>query len=327
MSAKNIVDLRGGKPRKVVSSNRPRPVSSRPAPLPSKEELRLDARRASPLRARRQKLRVVAILFFVALLGALIYGVSYISYLPRYTISAIDVTGATTVPAPMVSEYVQSQLFTGAHPFLSSANIFLYHRVGLQNEIVGYFPRIKSATITRDSLFSTTLHVAIVERESYARWCTDVINSTDCYQMDSDGYIFAQSPEATSTVTYTTSYIFGGAISTSTSPITQSFESAHISGIVALLKKLTDAGYRPTGATVTNDQDFVVNLADGFAIKASFGEDSSTVVHNLQLVLGSTVLANKKDTIEYVDLRFGDRVYYKLKGEIEATSSTSTNSQ
>ena len=324
MSAKNIIDLRGGKPQSAAPSNKPRPTPSRPIPVPVKKDFKLDARRASPLRARRQKIRLVSVLLLVALVGALIYAVSYVSYLPRYTVNTIDVTGAITVPPAMVQEYIQSQLFTGAHPFLSPANIFLYHRVGLQNETVGYFPRIKSVTISRDSLFSTTLHVAVVERDAYAQWCASV---TDCYEMDPSGFVFAQAPEATSTVAYTTSYVFGGGMSTSTNPIGTSFVSAHVPGIVALLKQLSEAGFHPLGATVLSDQDFAVQLTEGFAVKASFGEDATSLVHNLQLVLSSTALNGKADQIEYIDLRFGDRVYFKLKGEAETKTPTAPATQ
>jgi len=38
-------------------------------------------------------------------------------------------------------------------------------------------------------------------------------------------------------------------------------------------------------------------------------------VKNLELVLSSDVLKGKTDALEYVDLRFGNRVYYKLKGQ------------
>ena len=42
---------------------------------------------------------------------------------------------------------------------------------------------------------------------------------------------------------------------------------------------------------------------------------------NLQLVLSSGPLKGKDSELEYVDLRFNNRVYYKLKGEVE-TSNT-----
>jgi len=316
MSAKNIVDLRGAK-TKGAAAPKPHPVQVRPVSVPT----RADIRRASPTRARRRKKRLILATITVVLIGAIAFAISYVSYLPRFSIATIDVVGTQTVPADFVKTYVESELFTAHHPYLSPYNIFLYHRVGLQNEIVGYFPRIKSAAISRDSLLSTHLTVTITEREPFARWCNTL---SDCFEMDPSGYIFAQAPESTSTVAYTTNYVFFGAVSTSSSPITQTFVGAHVPGIVALLKSLETAGFKPTGATVIGGQDFTVHLVDGFDIKASFGEDSSGLVSNLKLILNSDSLNGKESDLEYVDLRFGDRVYYKLSGEASSDTASST---
>jgi hypothetical protein len=58
-----------------------------------------------------------------------------------------------------------------------------------------------------------------------------------------------------------------------------------------------------------------VHFTDGFDLKVSFGADPATLVRNLRLVLASEALEGKEADIEYVDLRFGDRVFYKLKGK------------
>ena len=90
---------------------------------------------------------------------------------------------------------------------------------------------------------------------------------------------------------------------------------------IALLQLLGQNGYEPTGATLLNKQDFSISLAEGFSIKVSFGQDGGAIVKNLQLVLSTGSLQGKRNELEYVDLRFGNRVYYKMK-EGEETSAT-----
>jgi len=68
-----------------------------------------------------------------------------------------------------------------------------------------------------------------------------------------------------------------------------------------------------TDVSVENEQDFKVSLLQRFALRASFGADADTLVRNLQDVLSSDTLRGKENKIEYVDLRFGNRVYYKNK--------------
>jgi hypothetical protein len=104
----------------------------------------------------------------------------------------------------------------------------------------------------------------------------------------------------------------------STSPIGHVYASAHFPGILALLRYLGQAGITAQGATIIDDRDFTVLLAEGFYLKASFGEDASALAGNLKLVLSSDALKGKESKLEYVDLRFGNRIYYKLQGQAEA---------
>jgi len=134
--------------------------------------------------------------------------------------------------------------------------------------------------------------------------------------MDDGGFVFAEN-EATSSPH---EYVFEGGVATSSRPIGQSFVPAHLPGILVLLQTLSQAGLPPTGASVDNEQDFSVPLQNGFYVKASFGEDAGLLVKNLQLVLSSDALQGKQAEIEYIDLRFGDKVYYKLKGANEVTA-------
>ena len=174
------------------------------------------------------------------------------------------------------------------------------------------FPRVESARVSRSSLFSTALTIQISERTMYGMWCAE---DTRCYEMDETGFIFSETSYATST-----KYLFTGGIATSSGPVGQSFVKAHLPGLLTLLRLLGQAGYEPRGASIVSDQDFLVPLARGFMLKVSFGVDANALVRNLELVLSSDVLKGKEDNIEYIDLRFGDRVYYKLKGEAETAT-------
>lgn len=336
------------------------------------------SRRVSPVRVRRQRTRFIIVGIIFAFIGGLVYGIGWLSYLPRYTISDVKIVGTDKVPSKLVYDYVQTQLFTGTYTFLAHNNIFLYNPHAIEREIAGFFPRIASATISRDSLLANVITVTVTERQPFALWCQPSARADgadqDCYDMDSTGFIFAQadpsetsgvdqlliaqsdmsdassSPAAASTTPQlqpvspaaVRMYVFEGGLGTSTvsaeatpdtpvNPIGHRFVGAHMPGIIKLLLMLSQAGYAPTGAQVTSMQDFNVPLSSsaddggsGFYIKASFGEDPASIVSNLQLVLSSDALAGKLDQIQYVDLRFGDRVYYKLRGAAETQPPASS---
>ncbi len=333
MVAKNIVDLRKRASR-YQSHDNLRLVPERPAPRPN-------GRRVSPVRTRRRRTRAILWLVLLIILMGAIYGVSWVSYLPQYSINDVGVTGTHDVSAQTISDYVQAQLHAGGHSLISPHNVLTYDYLALERGIVTSFPRIEEVHVSHASLLATAIEVTVQERHAFALWCTDDA-VRECYYIDHTGFIFASAPPlvltqsasgstvaSTSTINgdkNTLRYTFvGGLTATSSSPIGETFVGAHMPGVLSLLRLLEQAGFSPSGASVQNAQDFFVPLQEGYMIKVSFGEDANNVVQNLQLVLASDALQGKSDILEYIDLRFGNRVYYKLKGNIETTASSTRN--
>ena len=271
-----------------------------------------------PLRAKRRRVRAAFVLGVLLLVAAIGYGVSWVSYLPQFNISSVRVVGARGMSEELISRTIDIVLDDGAYRVLSRRNVLLYPRKEIEQKIVDSFPPVKSAHISRDSLFATDMLITIEEREPFARWCTGMYQG-ECHLMDAGGYIYAPMGWA-GAGTSSTQYIFAGGLparednATSTHPIGESFVQAHLPGLLSLLKFLGQAGFTPLGADV-DKQDILVPLKEGFILKASFGADAGTLVKNLQLILSSDVLKEKREALEYVDLRFGNRVYYKLKGQ------------
>ncbi len=215
----------------------------------------------------------------------------------------------------LIRQYVNHVLNDGSRHYLSRSNIFLYPRKVIEHDLVLDFPRIKSATVSRTSLFGRTLIVTLEERAFFALWCSGKIPSTgECYQMDDGGFIFADASDQNPA-----KYMFSGGLppiaTTSAqaaySPTGQVFAHADLPELTALLGRLADAGFVPEGVDVENERDFSIPLKDLFTIKGTFGDDA--LVKNLQLVLSNPPLRGNEAKIEYIDMRFGNRVYYKMK--------------
>jgi len=261
----------------------------------------------------------------LVLATVILFELSYASYLPRYTINTFTVDGAQTLPTNLLARYIDTQLNTGARPFFAPNNIFLYNPKRLEDGIVGFFPRIKSVHVSRSSLFATAVIVAIQERQEFALWCAGgglTSSTSSCYRMDDSGFIFAQA-DTHGLATTTQRYFFSGGLATSSDPIGRSFAPGRLAGVLALFAQIGQAHFTPTGAIVDgNGEDFIVPLKEGFDIKVSFGQDAESVVRNLELILSSDVLQGRQNNIQYIDLRFGDRAYYKLKSASATVTST-----
>lgn len=324
-----IVDLRRQKPPepRPVSVARPQssaPLERTPVRTTAKRPKETLTRDASPLRARRKRRRRVLLFFLVPLALLLIYGVHFVSYSAPLSIRTITVTGAHDVDPQILRSYIESYLRDRAHGFVAHNNILSYDANVLSTTLKSAFPQLAKVEITRPSPLSQELVVTIVERHAFARWC---LRDDACYLMDDKGYIFApidssnaESPAAVPS----TQHIFRGGITAEADPVGQGFVSAHLPWILLIMKVFDQAGHKPIGATVENEQDVSVSLASGMSIKTSFGQDAPSLTQNLRLILNSEELRDKQDQIEYIDLRFGNRVYYKLKGEAQTSNASTT---
>jgi len=291
--AKNLVDLRKKEARFLKQSAK---------------NFERKQKAGSSLYAKRVRAKMMIAVVIFALLAGIFYGVYWLSYHPRLSIQEVEINGDESIPASDIREIVNGILNNNTWQYISPRNIFLYPREDIVDAILVKYPRIRSVTVGRDSLLSQTLDVTIDERAPFAQWCND----TDCYLLDISGFIYA---DATSTRKMP--YTFTGYFPATSTVIGRTFAGVHMFGIKTLLDQLSQAGYTPTQIAILSDDDFTVQLQDSFYLKLSFGEDVNSVVRDLQLVLASPELKDKEDQIEYIDLRFGDRVYYKLKGEAE----------
>ena len=295
-SSQRIVDLRKKKPGAHLRALWGEPERSQPP----------RGGRRSPLRARRRRLHMLGALALLAALALGAYGVSYASYLPALSIQHIEVEGADAVKPEIVRALVESELYESEQRFISAANIFLYPQGRLEAAVLEKFPRIRAVHVSRQSLLATAITVVVEERTPYGIWCFE----TSCFEMDDEGQLFAPAPSTSPEVAYT----FRGGVAASSSPIGEQFMPGNFPHVRLLLERLGQGGFSPTSITLEEANDLRLNLANGYALRVAVGSNVDETIENLKLVLSSEALRGKEDELEYIDLRFGNRVYYRLIG-------------
>lgn len=263
----------------------------------------MHAPKALRLKTRRRRQRLF--MFCICLMGAagLLGGVAGASHLQQFAVSDISVTGASAIPVEAVVSSVENSLTDGGFRFFSRKNMFLYPRSTIENTLSAEFPRIKGVTIARTSLLASAVVVAVEEREPFAKWCADA-----CYVMDSSGFIYALEGGAPESP-----YVFSGGLAPGEA-IGQTFLRGRLQSIVTLLHDLEKEGFTARGITVDTEKDFTVILESNLKLLVSFEMAPSDIIRNLETALEAEGLREKLDTLEYIDLRFGNRVYYKQSG-------------
>lgn len=266
---------------------------------------------------RKRRVRAAAIGAAVLAVVAAGYGIHRLSYLPLFAIQDIAVEGTERLPPQLVGAYASAALADGSYRFFSRENSMLYPRETLENAVEDFFPGISDVRVSITSLINPSLVLSVAERSPFALWCggvsTDVMEAQDaCYAMDGDGFVFAtksqllREPE--------TPYIFRGGIAAGESPVGETFVGDRVHNVFRLLASLAEEGYEPLGAQVLDENDFIVDLAHGFSVKASFASDPDKLARDLALLFASEPLAGRESEIDYIDMRFGNRVYVAWEG-------------
>ncbi|OGG44823.1 hypothetical protein A2673_02195 [Candidatus Kaiserbacteria bacterium RIFCSPHIGHO2_01_FULL_50_13] len=263
-------------------------------------------RRGSPLRAWRRKVRIYGAAVGCIVLVATLPYVSDFTYHSRVTLGDVSVAGAARVSPNLIKAFFERTLHDGTYHFLSRSNIFWYPRDVLETEIQKGVPRIKSVNVERNGLLAQAVTVTVEERERYGVWCNE---TKQCFEIDESGFIFAEIPKGVPMRGYT----FSGAIAMSTLPIGETYLGEHIQNVVAFLELLEKNKLKPAHIASDGAVDYWVELESGISLRVALSGFPEEIARNLELALSSDALRGQTENLEYVDLRFGNKLYYKTR--------------
>ena len=248
-----------------------------------------------------KKIYLFFTIFILCTVG-IFFGVHYLFSLPQFRISQIKITELSYADNDAYLKDAES-VISGNYLFglIPRNSIFFYPKKDLLKNFQD--PDVKEIQISNDG---NLLNIDIVERRAVFLWCNS--DSSLCDYLDQDGISFSVAPKIQGSA-YTT-FIDGrepqvgvSALSISDlSTISQMIDSAKLLGF-KIIK--FDAGNRES------------NLYDssGSFIKFDLDKDVASSTYFLKQVLSSNELKNiDKSSIEYLDLRFGNKVLLKRKG-------------
>jgi cell division septal protein FtsQ len=278
--------------------------------MPTKVRISRNTQQRNPVRlaTRRRKRRIILAAVALLFLGILICGAIYIIHLPAFSIQKIEVSGAHDVSDAAIRQYAETLLDDGQMHIIPKRMILAYPKIAIAAGLREQFPRLSSASVSRPSLFSTTLAIAVAERSLYAAWCAQP-GAASCYDMDTTGFLYAPLDLATSTGYIT----FYGGVMKPESPIGLYMAPDYFDQVKQFISGMTAAGFHVQSFAILSDKDFDAVLDTGLHVRGSFDYAADDMIGNLTAAMGANSIAGKEDSLEYIDLRFGNRVYFKFK--------------
>ncbi len=244
---------------------------------------------------------------------ALFVMLGLVSQWQNIRIKEIAVSGNTTVSEEDVRNYIEQQIDGSYVRIFSRANVFLFQPRVIEEDMRAAFKKIKNVEISRDGLQSIVVRIS--ERKPLYVWCDERAEETDaCYFLDINGYAFAPAPYFSGDVYFEFHKSFG---ESGASPIgTYIFPEAEFKPLISFRNALREADLFVRSFEMTEADDYAFVLAEGTKIFFHPRQDFDILVHNLTATFGTEQFTQKRKAgffLEYIDLRFENKVYYRFR--------------
>ena len=254
----------------------------------------------------------------------------------RTQIYSITVSGNEIINSSDVIASVERSLSGNYMHLVPKTNIFFYPKNKVYENLKNEFPRFDSINVSLVN--KTTLAIKVTEEQGTALWCgSDNIvpdMTSQCYFTDINGKIIDVAPYYSGNV-----YVrfFGGTLADDlVNPIGKSFiDAGSYEKLMSFAKQISGLGFQIQAVRITSGSDdfFVIDLDNTHTAFIQFKKDDNydALYSNLQTALSKTELSNQvnanKKNLQYFDLRFTNKVYYKFNdGTVVSTASTTATS-
>jgi hypothetical protein len=272
----------------------------------------------SPLKATRlhkhkRRVRIIKLSTVFTVLIFVIGILAWLSHLKSFALDSVVVTGNIGVDSNDIQTIAEKDLAGSYLGLFAKSNSFLFQKNKIENDITHAFPSISNLQV---STKAHVLEVNIAERKPAYEWCTGMPASTEsksCFFMDENGFIFSHAPQFSGNAYF----IFYGGLSTD-NPIGMTFLSpAELKSFAQFKSDLDLHGITIVSLLVKDIGVREVYLLKQGKIIYKEHEDPLILAASIELLKRDTKLFNlhATSTLEYIDLRFGNKVYYKFIGD------------
>ncbi|MBA3732801.1 hypothetical protein H0W91_00265 [Patescibacteria group bacterium] len=251
---------------------------------------------------------ILVVIFFILGLS------SFISYRQKLRISKVELSGGILLTSNEIER--ESLDFLGGSYFwlYPKNNYFWYPKIHLENDLRDIFKRIDTIKISPKNFH--TLSIVITEKKPFAIWCDNLPNNSvteQCYFLDQNSTIFAESPYFSGDAYFK----YYGEISSS-SPIGSQYiaSSTEFSEISRFIDFTRSISLHPIYLVSKGGGEYSLVLRGGGEIYFDTKESLSKVMENLVALLKSKVFVASSTPdlpIQYIDMRYGNKLFYKLK--------------
>lgn len=280
-------------------------------------------------KAHKKKMRILSVAVFLCA-GAFVWLIVWIPSLSSLQIKNILVRGNKVLTEEEIKKKVKEELSGKYLHVFPETNVFLYPQKMVEENLTVAFPRIASVSAELDT--ERILTITLTEREPFALWCGREIlkekSDESCAYLDEGGFVFAKAPHFSGNAYFE---FYGKGLLLDGDPVGHNFlPPVSYQHILQVKEELESFEVHPIKIFVAEDGGAFFTEAGGYGIRFNVDQDVSVLESNMQAVFRSSSWGDiaRSSVLEYLDFRFGNKVYYKYKNkELIQTASTTVEAQ
>lgn len=250
---------------------------------------------------------VLFLLIFILLVGAY-----FLLFYPGVQIENVFISGNEKVNGQDLSNLVtgslEAALIDIAGVKLTTKSIFLVNGDKIKEEVLSDFSDIETASIKK--ILPQTIHVQVSERQPTGIYCLENSAEQPCFFIDRNGIVFKESLDRTDELIFIKKLPAPNSIDIGSLSVDSHIMNA-ISDIKINLKNNFNIGVKE--ALIANPIRLNITTSEGWEIyfDIDYNSDINSQLTKLNLLINTNINFEARKALEYIDLRFQDRVFYK----------------
>ena len=295
----------------------------------------INSPRLNQIRRKRHRAFRKRVILYFGLILILIIGISFISRIQKININKIEISGNKVIDSAAIEQVVQEKISGKYFWLYPKTNFLFYPKYSIKKDLQNNFKRLKSLSISVKNF--QTLEVNVSEYEGEYLWCgtsTSFVSSIDmkekkCYFLDSRGYAFDESPYFSGGIYFK---FYGNNFNNDlqdNNPIGSYFLPDNFEKIITFKGYLENMNFKPSAFWQDENADgnFLISKdLSGPKIIFKTDSDYEKIAENLESAISTepliSNLKNKFSSLLYIDLRFGNKVYYKFNTPVTVPIKT-----
>jgi len=256
---------------------------------------------------RRARVNTLSLLFLgIVIVGG---GLVYLSHLDKININNIKVSGNSVTSEKEIQAIASKNLAGSYLGLFPKSNSFIYPEKIIKEELLSNIKRIEDVEVGLDGF--NNIFINIKERGPVAIWCQNK-DEEECYFLDLTGLIYSKAPKFSGNVFLK---YFG---EVEAPVLGKNFlKPEDFGALTSFVNLIKSMNLEIIEVSIDENEDLRGKLEEEGEIIFNLRQDFNQLLEDVRTILSDNKLKNSLEdediVLDYIDLRFGNKVFYKLR--------------